>query len=100
MTKEKVQNKFGTFALVIGLSVLYVVLFLLPLDCLYFILYLFFCHWIACTLFCTFSFAIGLPVLYFVPFLWPEHKVQAIKWPKKRYKIKDRQCTGQRQGTK
>jgi hypothetical protein len=34
------------------LPVLYVVLFLLPLDCLYFILHLFFGHWIACTLFC------------------------------------------------
>ena len=29
-----------------------------------------------------------------------QHKVQAIQWPKKKYKIKDRQCTGQRKGTK
>jgi hypothetical protein len=39
------------------------------LDCLYIILYFFFVHWIACTLFWTFSFAIGLFVLYFVLFV-------------------------------
>jgi hypothetical protein len=61
---------FCTFSLVIGLSVLYFVLFLLSLDCLYFILYFFFGHWIVCTLFCTFSLGIGLFVLYVVHFLW------------------------------
>jgi hypothetical protein len=55
--------------LAIGLPVLYFVLFLWSLDCLYFILHFFFGHWIACTLFCTFSLVIGLPVLYFVLFL-------------------------------
>jgi hypothetical protein len=84
MTKEKVQNKllyfffghwivctlFCTFSLVIGLSVLYFVLFLWSLDCLYFILYFFFGYWIVCALFCTFSLVIGLSVLYFVLFLW------------------------------
>jgi hypothetical protein len=28
-----------------------------------------------------------------------QDKVRAIQWPKKNYKIKDRQCTGQRKGT-
>jgi hypothetical protein len=28
-----------------------------------------------------------------------QDKVRAIQWPKKNYKIKDRQCTGQRNGT-
>jgi hypothetical protein len=56
---------FCTFSLVIGLSVLYFVLFLWSLDCLYFIFYFFFSHWIVCTLFCTFSFVIGLPLLRF-----------------------------------
>jgi hypothetical protein len=95
MTKEKVQNKvdnpmakekvqtiqwlkkrykikyrFCPFYLVIGSPVLYFVLFLWALDCLYFMLYFFFGHWIVCTLFCTFSLAIGLSVLYFVLFLW------------------------------
>jgi hypothetical protein len=55
--------------LTIGLSVLYFVLFLWPLDCLSFILYFFFGHWIVCTLFCSFSLVIGLSVLYFVLFL-------------------------------
>jgi hypothetical protein len=41
------------------------------LDCLYIILYFFFVHWIACTLFWTFSLAIGLHVLYFGLFLLP-----------------------------
>jgi hypothetical protein len=49
---KKVQNKVQ--------AVLYLVPFLWPLDCIYFILYLFFCHWIACTLFCTFSLASAL----------------------------------------
>jgi len=55
---------------IIGLSVPHFVLFLWSLDCLYFILYFFFSHWIVCTLFCTFSLIIGLSVLYFVLFLW------------------------------
>jgi hypothetical protein len=55
--------------LVIGLSVLYFVLFLWPFDCLSFILYFFFGHWIVRTLFCTFSLVIGLSVLYLVLFL-------------------------------
>jgi uncharacterized protein YpiB (UPF0302 family) len=29
-----------------------------------------------------------------------QNKVQTIQWLKKKYKIKDRQCTGQRKGTK
>jgi hypothetical protein len=90
MTKEKVQNKvqtiqwpkkkykyfvfghwiastlFCTFSFAIGLSVLYFVLCLWPLDCLYFILYFFFGLCIVCTLFCTFSLVIGLPVLRFI----------------------------------
>jgi hypothetical protein len=70
MANEKVQNKvqaiFCTFSLAIGLPVLYFVLFLWSLDCLYFILYFFVGHWIASTLFDTFSLVIGLPVLYFV----------------------------------
>jgi hypothetical protein len=83
MTKEKVQNKGqAILSLVIGLSGLYFVLFLLSLDYLYFILYFFFGHWIACTLFCSFSLVIGLSVLYFV------------------HKIKYRQPNGQRKGTK
>jgi hypothetical protein len=109
MTKEKVQNKVQTIQW-LTLSVLYFVLFLWPFDCLYFMLYFFFCHWIVCTLFCTFSFAIGLPVLYFVLFNEKVqnkvqtvqktkekvlNKVQTIQWLKKKYKIKDRQCTGQ-----
>jgi 1,4-dihydroxy-2-naphthoate octaprenyltransferase len=57
MIKEKVQNKIQTIQ-----SVLYFVLSLWSLDCLYFILYFFFSHWIVCTLFCTFSLVIGLSV--------------------------------------
>jgi hypothetical protein len=53
MTKEKEQNKEQTIQwpkknyniLVIGLSVLYFVLFLWSLDCLYFILYFFSSDW-------------------------------------------------------
>jgi hypothetical protein len=60
---------FCNFSLAIGLSVLYFVLFLWSLDCLYFILYFFFGYWIICTLFCTFSLVIGLSVFYFVLFL-------------------------------
>jgi Ca2+/Na+ antiporter len=72
MTKEKGQNKvqtitlFCTFSLAIGLSVLYFVLFLLLLDCLYFI-------------------------LYFLAKEKVQNKVQTIQWPKKKYKIRDRQ---------
>jgi hypothetical protein len=50
MTKEKVQNKGQAIQWPKKKS----------LDCLYFILYFFFRHWIVCTLFCTFSFVIGL----------------------------------------
>jgi Flp pilus assembly protein TadB len=110
MTKEKVQNKVHaiqwpkkkdkikyrqsndqrkSFSLVIGLSVVYFVLFLWSLDCLYFILYFFFGHWIVCTLFCSFSLVIGLSVLYFV-----------LQWLKKKYNIKYRQSNDQRKSTK
>jgi hypothetical protein len=41
---------YCTFSLVIGLSVVYFVLFLWSLDCLYFILHFSFGHWIVCTL--------------------------------------------------
>ena len=57
---------FCTFSLVIELYVLYFVLFLWSLDCLYFMLYFFFGHCIVFALFCTFSLVIGLPVLRFI----------------------------------
>jgi uncharacterized membrane protein YjjP (DUF1212 family) len=70
MAKEKVQNKIQTiqgpnkkykikYRQPNDQPVLYFVLFLWSLGCLYFILYFFFGHWIACTLFCTFSLVIG-----------------------------------------
>jgi hypothetical protein len=68
MAKEKVHSRLLVGFVLLD-PVLCFVLFLWPLDRLYFILYFFFGHWIDCTLFCTFSFAIGL----FVSFLWPVH---------------------------
>jgi hypothetical protein len=98
MTKEKVHHKVQTMFFFFGHWIVY------------FILYYFFGHWIVCTLFCTFSLAIGLFVLflwpldcllYFVLFLEKEqNKGQTMQWPKKKYKIKDRQSNDQRKSTK
>jgi hypothetical protein len=57
----------------IGLPVLYFELFLWPLDCMYFILYFFFCHWIVCTLFCTFCSVIGF--FYFMFYFFFSHSI-------------------------